>query len=43
MTTATGNPSDPRRDPRRAAVRTAWLLGAVAAAFFVAAFVLLPH
>lgn len=42
MTTDTAHP-DARRDPRQAALRTAWLLGAVALAFFIAAFVWLPH
>jgi len=36
-------PADARRDPRQAALRTAWLLGALALAFFAAAFFLLPR
>jgi hypothetical protein len=31
------------RDPRRAALRTALVLGAVALGFFVAAFIVLPR
>lgn len=42
VTAATEGSSD-RRDPRRAALRTALVLGAVALAFFVAAFLVLPH
>ena len=42
MSHATGA-DDARRDPRRAALRTALVLGAVALGFFVAAFVLLPR
>lgn len=40
-TTTDGN--DPTRDQRRAALRTALVLGAVALGFFVAAFIVLPH
>lgn len=32
-----------RRDPRRAALRTALVLGVVALGFFVAAFIVLPR
>jgi len=32
-----------RRDPRRAALRTAIALGSLALAFFIAAFFVLPH
>lgn len=42
MATATVNTGQ-RRDPRRAALRTALVLGAVALAFFVAAFIVLPR
>ena len=35
--------TDARRDPRRAARRTALVLGAVALGFFVAAFLVLPR
>ncbi len=41
--TAAHDPSDAGRHPRQAALRTAWVLGAVALAFFVAAFAFLPR
>lgn len=37
------SPPDVQRDPRQAARRTAWLLGAIALAFFIAAFIWLPR